>query len=54
MVGGDKYPVRTAFARALGNPHDHGLATDVGESLPWKTGGRQARRDDGGKRHTKE
>jgi len=37
-----------AFARPLGYAHDHGPASNIGERLSRKPGGRESRRDNGG------
>src|SRR5258706_8147157 len=48
VIRGHIDALRAAFARALCDPHDHRLASDVGERLARKAAGRETRRDDGG------
>jgi len=51
MVGGDVDLASAAFARALGDTHDHGLSPQVGKRLSGKAAGGKPRRNDGDERH---
>lgn len=51
MVGGDVDLASAAFARTLGDTHDHGLSPQVGKRLSRKTAGGKPRRNDGDERH---
>src|SRR2546427_12887230 len=53
VVGGHVYVARAAFSRPIGDSHDHGPASNIGERLSGKPAGCESRRDNGGGREAK-
>src|SRR5712691_8589008 len=54
VVGGHVYAARAAFSRPIGDSHDHGPASNIGERLSGKPAGCESRRDNGGEGHAKD
>src|SRR3989449_7454712 len=48
VVGGHVNAARAAFSRPIGDSHDHGPASNIGERLSGKPAGCESRRDNGG------
>src|SRR6266446_3179099 len=54
VVGGHVNAARAAFSRPIGDSHDHGPASNIGERLSGKPAGCESRRDNGGEGHAKD